>query len=126
MSNDDGNQIIGCMRFSYISKGGFKHSHDTQEEQEAMIYDADRMERRFQLFEFNDQPWLPAALRDATTGFLDAISRVAGFHKKMAPIVSVRKAAALNAATLRRCRLAKRTTRLIQPVGRARIGSPFT
>lgn len=47
----DGNQIIGCMRFSYISKGGFAHSHDSQEQQEAMIYAPDRMERRFQLFE---------------------------------------------------------------------------
>ena len=47
----DKNQIVGVMRFSYISKGGFAHSHDAQEDQEAMIYDADRMERRFQLFE---------------------------------------------------------------------------
>lgn len=47
----DGNQIIGLMRFSYISKGGFAHSHDPQEAQETMIYAADRMERRFRLFE---------------------------------------------------------------------------
>jgi hypothetical protein len=47
----DKNQIVGVMRFSYISKGGFAHSHDSQEDQERMIYAADRMERRFQLFE---------------------------------------------------------------------------
>lgn len=47
----DRNQIVGVMRFSYISKGGFAHSHDSQEDQESMIYAADRMERRFQLFE---------------------------------------------------------------------------
>lgn len=47
----DKNQIVGVMRFSYISKGGFAHSHDAQEDQEAMIYAPDRMERRFELFE---------------------------------------------------------------------------
>lgn len=47
----DENQIICCMRFSYISKGGFAHSHDPQEQQERLIYDPDRMERRFALFE---------------------------------------------------------------------------
>lgn len=47
----DRNQIVGVMRFSYISKGGFAHSHDSQVDQEKMIYAADRMERRFQLFE---------------------------------------------------------------------------
>ncbi|MEM7440081.1 MAG: glycosyltransferase [Pseudomonadota bacterium] len=51
MGKSNGNQIIGCMRFSYISKGGFAHSHDPQEEQERLIYAADRMERRFKLFE---------------------------------------------------------------------------
>lgn len=45
------NQIVGLVRFSYISKGGFAHSHDPQDEQERMIFDADRMERRFALFE---------------------------------------------------------------------------
>lgn len=45
------NQIVGLVRFSYISKGGFAHSHDPQNDQERMIFDADRMERRFNLFE---------------------------------------------------------------------------
>jgi hypothetical protein len=45
------NQIVGLVRFSYISKGGFAHSHDPQDDQERMIFDADRMERRFVLFE---------------------------------------------------------------------------
>lgn len=48
---DDGNQVIGLVRFSYISKGGFAHSHDPMEAQEKLIYDPVRMERRFQLFE---------------------------------------------------------------------------
>ncbi len=47
----DKNQIVGVMRFSYISKGGFAHSHESQEDQEAMIYAPERMERRFRLFE---------------------------------------------------------------------------
>ncbi|MEM6620120.1 MAG: glycosyltransferase, partial [Pseudomonadota bacterium] len=47
----DGNQIIGLVRFSYISKGGFAHSHDPQQEQERFIYDPARLERRFSLFE---------------------------------------------------------------------------
>lgn len=51
MGDANGNQIIGLMRFSYISKGGFAHSHDPQAAQEAMIYNEARMERRFELFE---------------------------------------------------------------------------
>ena len=42
----DKNQIVGVMRFSYISKGGFAHSHDSQEDQEAMIYAPERMDLR--------------------------------------------------------------------------------
>ena len=43
--------------------------------------------RRFQLFEFNDQSWLPGFFRRGTYGFLDALSQTAGFHKRMAPII---------------------------------------
>ena len=43
---------------------------------------------RLHLFEFNDQPWLPARLRDATTGYIETISRKMGFHKQMAPVIA--------------------------------------
>lgn len=42
---------------------------------------------RFHLFEFNDQPWLPTILRDGLTGYLETLSRKAGFHEAMAPVV---------------------------------------
>lgn len=45
------NQIVGLVRFSYISKGGFLHSSIPQEAQERKIFAEDRMERRFQFFE---------------------------------------------------------------------------
>ena len=45
------NQIVGLVRFSYISKGGFLHSSNPQEEQERKIFAQERMERRFQFFE---------------------------------------------------------------------------
>ena len=60
------NQIVGLVRFSYISKGGFAHSHDSQQEQEAMIYDTDRMERRFKLFE---KLALPSLINQSDTDF---------------------------------------------------------
>ena len=43
---------------------------------------------RLQLFEFNDQPWLPAVLRDGATGYLEALSRKMGFHQLMVPVVA--------------------------------------
>jgi len=45
------NQIVGLVRFSYISKGGFLHSSIPQEAQERKIFAPDRMERRFKFFE---------------------------------------------------------------------------
>ena len=45
------NQVVGLVRFSYISKGGFAHSHERMEDQERLIYDPARLERRFCLFE---------------------------------------------------------------------------
>jgi hypothetical protein len=45
------NQIIGLMRFSYPSKGGFVKSGDDPEAQAKRLYDPARLERRFDLFE---------------------------------------------------------------------------
>ena len=45
------NQIIGLLRFSYPSIGGFRRKHDTAEDAEAFLYDPDRLNRRIALFE---------------------------------------------------------------------------
>ncbi|MEL7214095.1 MAG: glycosyltransferase [Pseudomonadota bacterium] len=45
------NQIIGLLRFSYPSIGGFRKKHDTAEEAEAFLYDSARLARRIALFE---------------------------------------------------------------------------
>ncbi len=42
---------------------------------------------RAHLFEFNDQPWLPAFLRDAMTGYLETLSRKMKLHEPMTPII---------------------------------------
>jgi 2-polyprenyl-6-methoxyphenol hydroxylase-like FAD-dependent oxidoreductase len=42
---------------------------------------------RLQLFEFSDQDWLPAALRDGLTGYLQTLSRALGIHEHVAPLV---------------------------------------
>jgi hypothetical protein len=40
---------------------------------------------RKHLFEFTDQPWLPALFRDGMTDYLRVISNLLGAHKAMAP-----------------------------------------
>lgn len=45
------NQIIGLLRFSYPSIGGFRKKHDTAEQAEAFLYDSARLDRRIALFE---------------------------------------------------------------------------
>lgn len=51
MSDGVKNQIIGVCRFSYAGDGGFTASKLSQTRLEEMLYDADRMERRFIFFE---------------------------------------------------------------------------
>lgn len=45
------NQIIGLLRFSYPSLGGFRRKHDTAADAEAFLYDSARLDRRIALFE---------------------------------------------------------------------------
>ncbi len=54
------NQIIGLLRFSYPSLGGFRKKHDTAEEAEAFLYDPARLDRRIALFERFTLPCLSA------------------------------------------------------------------
>ena len=42
---------------------------------------------RIHAFEFNDQPWLPTAIRLAETDYLATVERLAGMHERLAPIV---------------------------------------
>lgn len=53
-------QVIGLCRFSYPAIGGFQVDHDTIEERIAYLYDDDRLEERFQLFEAIALPSLRA------------------------------------------------------------------
>jgi hypothetical protein len=43
------------------------------------------MMKRLHLFEFNDQPWLPAVLRDGARGYLATLCRKLKVHETMAP-----------------------------------------
>lgn len=53
-------QTIILCRFSYPAEGGFQVDHDTVEERRTYLYDPDRMEKRFQLFEHFCLPGLKA------------------------------------------------------------------
>lgn len=55
--------------------------------------------RRIHLFEFNDQPWLPASIRDAATDYLQHSGRVMGVY---GPAVVERLRGALERAGTRR------------------------
>ena len=60
------NQIIGLMRFSYPSKGGFSPGEEDAAQAEARLYDPARLQRRFNLFE---QLTLPSLLAQADGDF---------------------------------------------------------
>ncbi|GGO39191.1 hypothetical protein GCM10010991_37660 [Gemmobacter aquaticus] len=60
------NQIIGLMRFSYPSKGGFSPGEQEVAQAEARLYDPARLQRRFNLFE---QLTLPSLLAQADGDF---------------------------------------------------------
>lgn len=54
------NQIVGLVRFSYPSRDGYRISQNELPALEAILYDPDRLERRFQLFEQLTLPSLVA------------------------------------------------------------------
>jgi len=61
------NEIVGLMRFSYPSKGGFvKGEGEDEAAQLARLYDPERLERRFSLFE---RLTLPALLAQSDRDF---------------------------------------------------------
>ncbi len=43
--------------------------------------------RRLQLFEFEDQPWFPAAIRDCMTDYLSYVVNLFNFYESIVPIV---------------------------------------
>jgi hypothetical protein len=51
-------QVIGLCRFSYPALGGFQVEHDSVEERINYLYDHDRLEERFRLFETVSLPCL--------------------------------------------------------------------
>ncbi|MGX9352999.1 putative rhamnosyl transferase [Shimia sp. W99] len=53
-------QVIGICRFSYPAIGGFQVDHATPEERMTFLYDPERMEERFRLFESFTLPCLKA------------------------------------------------------------------
>lgn len=44
--------------------------------------------RRFQLFEFHEQSWFPASLRDASTAYLRLLTEVTKAHLSITPLIS--------------------------------------
>lgn len=54
------NQIIGLVRFSYPSRNGFSKEFPTLGELQSFLYDPERLERRFALFEMLTLPSLLA------------------------------------------------------------------
>lgn len=53
-------QVIGLCRFSYPAIGGFQVEHETVEERVAFLYDPERLEMRFAMFEAFTLPSLKA------------------------------------------------------------------
>lgn len=53
-------QVIGLCRFSYPALGGFQVEHETIEDRIAFLYQEDRLEERFKLFETVALPCLRA------------------------------------------------------------------
>ncbi len=51
MAKSINNQIVGLCRFSYLGEGGFEASKQGMEKVTAMLYDQQRMNRRFAFFE---------------------------------------------------------------------------
>ncbi|MEH6836591.1 MULTISPECIES: glycosyltransferase [Falsihalocynthiibacter] len=51
MAQDYNNQVIGLVRFSFPALSGFSKGGDDLNELEAFLYDPERLERRFYLFE---------------------------------------------------------------------------
>ncbi|WP_282021938.1 putative rhamnosyl transferase [Ruegeria faecimaris] len=49
-------QILGLCRFSYPAHGGFQIEHETIEDRRSYLYQPDRLEERFRLFETTSLP----------------------------------------------------------------------
>lgn len=60
------NLVVGLIRFSFPALSGFAKTPDTARESEAYLYDTDRLERRFHLFE---ALCLPSLLRQTDPDF---------------------------------------------------------
>lgn len=60
------NQVVGLIRFSYVAKGGFAKTFETDEEAQNFLYDPERLERRFDLFE---KMCMPSLLAQSDAGF---------------------------------------------------------
>jgi hypothetical protein len=50
-SRDNETRTVGTCRFSYAVRGGFKVTHEDEAELAAYLYNPERMEERFRLFE---------------------------------------------------------------------------
>ncbi|ETD90101.1 glycosyltransferase [Rhodobacter capsulatus] len=60
MSEDFRNQIVGLIRFSFVTTGDFYPGFDSVEDMKAFLFDEARLERRFRLFEGICLPTLKA------------------------------------------------------------------
>lgn len=83
------NQIVGLVRFSYPSKGGFAKTEATTEEVEDKLYDPDRLARRFAMFEALTLPTLLAQTdQDFQTIFLIGRSLPATAKERLQDLIS--------------------------------------
>ncbi|PYF10958.1 putative rhamnosyltransferase [Rhodobacter viridis] len=71
MTTEFRNQIVGLIRFSFVTVGDFYPGFDTVEDMKAFLFDEARLERRFRLFEGICLPTLKAQTdQDFTCIFL--------------------------------------------------------
>lgn len=94
MLNHHNIQIIGLVRFSYPSLGGFANKKETVAEVEARLYDTARLERRFHLFENLALPSLLAQSdQDFRVIFLVGQSLAARWRDRLCDLITPLKGA---------------------------------
>ncbi len=81
-------EVIGLCRFSYPALGGFQIEHDTPEARAAFLYDPERMEERFALFQNFTLPSLKAQTdRDFTLAIVVGDAMPTGLLARLQALV---------------------------------------
>jgi len=83
------NQIVGLIRFSFVTTGDFYPGFDTVEAMKAFLFDPERLERRFRLFEGICLPALAGQSdRNFTCIFLVAKDLPAEWRKRLDALIA--------------------------------------